>query len=442
MAVRAVGWLPWAVVPLALLGFGLYLALGLSGPRVSGLAAFSPDDAVWVLGQAAYAIVGAIVASRRPELPIGWLFCVAGLLGLVEGIAARAAVYALVETSGSTDGGAAAWLSAAVWYPHIALLVLGALLFPSGRPPSRGWWAVAWALGAGAAVAAAGMGLLWPARGIEMLDASPGSSRAPLGTALTNVALLIQAGCAAGTVVALLVRLRRAQGVEREQLKWLIYAGALAVAGLLLLIPRELGLGSSLLLDFAGAALTSIGGLGVPVAVGVAILRYRLYDIDLLISRTLVYGLLTVLVTVVYLAIVVGIGTLVGSRGDQDLFLSILATAVIAVAFQPVRERSRRLANRLVYGKRASPYEVLSEFSRDMAGASTDDSLQQMTRLVVEATGAEMVIVWLRLGELLQPQARWPSDGALPGPIALDGRSLEQAIVEIAAWHSVVPGRT
>ena len=99
------------------------------------------------------------------------------------------------------------------------------------------------------------------------------------------------------------------------QLKWFIYPGALAVTGLLLLIPRELGFGSSPLIDLAGAALASLGGLGVPVAVGVAILRYRLYDIDLLITRTVVYGLLTALVTVVYLAIVVGVGTLVGSRG-------------------------------------------------------------------------------------------------------------------------------
>ena len=105
MAGRAVRWLSWAVVPLALLGYGLYLVLGLSGPRVSGPAAFSPDDAVWVLGQVVYAIVGAIVASRRPELSIGWLFCVAGLLGLVEGIAARAAVYAFADASGSTGGG-------------------------------------------------------------------------------------------------------------------------------------------------------------------------------------------------------------------------------------------------------------------------------------------------------------------------------------------------
>jgi hypothetical protein len=89
MTGRTVKWLTWAVVPLALLGFGVYLALGLSGPRVSGPAAFSPDDAIWVLGQAAYAIVGAIVASRRSELRIGWIFCVAGLLGLMEGIAAR-----------------------------------------------------------------------------------------------------------------------------------------------------------------------------------------------------------------------------------------------------------------------------------------------------------------------------------------------------------------
>jgi class 3 adenylate cyclase len=440
MAGRAVAWLSWAVVPLAVLGYGLYLTLGLSSPRVSGPAAFSPDDAVWILGQMVYAIVGAVVASRRPELPIGWLFCVAGLLGLVEGIAARVAVHAFAGASWAPEGGAAAWLSAAVSYPHQALLVLGALLFPSGRPPSRGWWAVAWAMGAGGALAVVGMGLLWPARGIELLDPSPGSSRAPVGTALATVALLVLAGCAAATVVALLVRLRRAQGVERQQLKWLIYAGALTVSGWVLLIPRELGFGSSpSLLTLAGAALTSVGGLGIPVAVGVAILRYRLYDIDLLITRTVVYGLLTALVTAVYLAIVVGIGTLVGSRGNQDLFLSIVATALIAAAFQPARERSRRLANRLVYGERASPYEVLSEFSKGMTGASTDDSLQHMTRLVVEATGADQATVWLRLGEQLQPQARWPQTGLPPKPITLDGRRLSEALVGIQAGSRPFP---
>src|SRR5215216_3418239 len=176
-----------------------------------------------------------------------------------------------------------------------------------------------------------------------------------------------------------------------------------------------------------------------PIAIGVAILRYRLYDIDLLITRTVVYGLLTALVTAVYLVIVVGVGTLIGSRGNQDLFLPIVATAVIAVAFQPARERSRRLPNRLVYGERASPYEVLSEFSRGMAGASTDDSLLQMARLVVEATGADQVTVWLRLGDLLQPQARWPLTGQAPNPIALDGYSLDEALAEMQPGSQSFP---
>src|SRR5215217_8962068 len=121
--------LNWVAVPLAVVGYVVYVALGLSNPAVNGPAAFSPDDAVWVLGQVAFAVVGAVVASRRPESPIGWLFCVAGLLGLVEGIAARAAVHYLADAARSTEGGAAAWLSAALWYPNIALLVLAVLLF-------------------------------------------------------------------------------------------------------------------------------------------------------------------------------------------------------------------------------------------------------------------------------------------------------------------------
>jgi class 3 adenylate cyclase len=442
MAERAVRRLSWAIVPLALIGYGLYLALGISSPAVNGPAAFGLDDAVWVLGQVAFAIVGAVVASKRPELPIGWLYCGAGLLGLFAGIAARVAVHALADASGSPQGGTAAWLSAAGWYLNIALLVLASLLFPSGRPPSRGWWAVAWVLAAGGALVAVALGLLWPARGIELLDPSPGSSRAPLGTSVMNVALVLLVAAGAATVVALLVRLRRAQGVERQQLKWLTYAGALTVIGWLLLLPRELGFGSGSppgLLALAGAVLTAVGGIAIPIAVGVAILRYRLYDIDLLITRTVVYGLLTALVTAVYLVIVVGIGTLVGSRGNQNLFLSIVATAVIAAAFQPARERSRRLANRLVYGERASPYEVLSEFSRGMARASTDDSLLHMTRLVVEATGVDQATVWLRLGEQLQPQARWPQAGLPPKPITLDGRSPEEAVVGMQAGSRWFP---
>ena len=213
MAGRAVRRFGWAVVPLAFLGFGLYLALGISGPTVSGPAVLL-DDVVWVLGQVAYATVGALVASRRPELPIGWLYCIAGLLGLFAGIRLALPFTRLPTRLGRLGAVQRPGFLHRLVSQH-CVAGAGGLLFPSGRPPSRGWWAVAWALGAGTALAAIGMGLLWPVRGIELLDASPASSRAPLGSAFTNVALLIQAGSLAATVVALLVRLRRARGVER-----------------------------------------------------------------------------------------------------------------------------------------------------------------------------------------------------------------------------------
>jgi class 3 adenylate cyclase len=429
MAGGAVRGLNWVVVPLALLGYGLYLALGLSSPTVNGPSDFTPDDAFWVLGQVAFAVVGAVVASRRPESPIGWLFCAAGLIGIAEGIAARAAVHALAGAPASPRGGAAAWLSAALWYPNLALLVLGSLLFPSGRPLSRGWWAVGWLLGVGGVLATLGMLRLWPARGLELLGSTPRSPLAPLGTAVMNAALLILAAAAVATVVALLMRLKRSRGVEREQLKWLTYAGALAVAGLLLLLPGEVGLGSpSGSLHFAGAVLTAGGVLGIPIAIGVAILRHRLFDIDVLIARTVVYGLLSAAFTVIYLAIVVGIGTLIGSGAKPNLWLSVAATGLMAVAFQPLRDRSRRLANRLVYGNRATPYEVLSTFSRTMASASNDDSLPRMARLVVEATGAVEATVWLRFGDLLHPQATWPPGGQLPEPVPLQGRGVNETM--------------
>jgi class 3 adenylate cyclase len=414
-------------VPLALLSYGLYLALGLSSPSLNGTADFTPDDAVWVLGQVLFAIVGAVVASRRPELPIGWLFCTAGLLGLVEGITARIAVHALAAGDWSPVGGAAAWLSAALWYPNIALLVLGGLLFPSGRPPSRGWWGAAWVLGAGGALAAVAMVLLWPARGLELLDSSPRSARAPLGTAVMNGAALLLAAGAVATVVALLVRLNRSRGVERQQVKWLTYAGALAVLGLVLLLAGDVTAPSGSL-DLAGTILTAGGVLGIPVAVGVAILRYRLFDIDLLIARTVVYGLLSAGFTGIYLAIVVGVGTLVGLGDEPNVLLTVVATGVIAVVFQPARDRSRRLANRLVYGSRATPYEVLSTFSRDMASASSDDSLQRLARLVVEATSAVQASVWLRFGDALQRQVSWPQSGRLPEPVALQSRGVNDAL--------------
>jgi signal transduction histidine kinase len=168
------------------------------------------------------------------------------------------------------------------------------------------------------------------------------------------------------------------------------------------------------------AALLVVGGLSLPTSVAVAVLKYRLYDIDLVISRTLVYGALAAFITAVYVGIAVGIGALAGGGGRPNLGLSILATAVVAVGFQPVRERVQHLANRLVYGRRATPYEVLSQFSQQAAATyAADEVLPRMARVLQEGSGAESATVWMRSGSALRPAASFPDGAVSPGPLPL-----------------------
>jgi len=143
------------------------------------------------------------------------------------------------------------------------------------------------------------------------------------------------------------------------------------------------------------------------VSCGIAILKHGLYELDVVISKTVVYGVLAAFFTVVYVVVVVGVGTAVGS--SRSPFLTVLAAAVIALAFNPVRERAKRFANRMVYGKRATPYEVLSEFAGRMAETySVDDVLPRMARILAEATGAVRADVWLRVGPELRAEGSWP----------------------------------
>jgi signal transduction histidine kinase len=164
-------------------------------------------------------------------------------------------------------------------------------------------------------------------------------------------------------------------------------------------------------------------GVGLPVAAGIAIFKHRLYDIDIVISRTLVYGSLAVFITAVYVGIAVGIGALIGGGGKPNLGLSILATAIVAVGFQPVRERVQKVANRLVYGKRATPYEVLSQFSERVAESyAVDDVMPRMARVLAEGTGAQRADVWLRTGALWREAAVWPVEAPPATPVAaVDG---------------------
>ena len=218
------------------------------------------------------------------------------------------------------------------------------------------------------------------------------------------------------SIIALVLRYRRGSADERHQIKWLAFAITIAgSAGSSSLAFSALGHPASLLqdLDILGIAL-------IPVAAAIAVLRYRLYDIDVVISRTIVYGALALFITAVYVGIVVGIGTLVGSGGQPNLLLSIVATAIVAVAFQPVRERLQTIANRLVYGKRATPYEVLSRFSERVAETySAEEALPRMARVLAEGTGAEAAQVWLRAGKVLRPAAAWPGSSGAEEPVPI-----------------------
>ena len=163
----------------------------------------------------------------------------------------------------------------------------------------------------------------------------------------------------------------------------------------------------------------------IPIALFVGILRYRLWDIDRLISRTLVYSVLAGFVSVVYVGVVVGFGALVGGANTENLGLSIVATGIVALAFQPVKERVTLFANYLVYGKRATPYEVLSEFTQrvsDTPGA--DEIVERMARLLGEGTGARRADVWLKVGSELRPAASWPANLAVRQALPVTGADL------------------
>jgi signal transduction histidine kinase len=230
-----------------------------------------------------------------------------------------------------------------------------------------------------------------------------------------GAALIFATGLAA--IVSLVFRYRRAGSVEREQLKWLVYAGGLIVAAVLAEIPVDKILGPGAAATNLQNATSSGAVALVPIAIGIAVFRYRLYDIDVVINKTLVYGSLAVFITTVYVAIVVGIGSLAERGARPSLGLSIVATAVVAVAFQPVREWVQRLANRLVYGQRAPPYEILADFAGRMAGAyAVEDLLPRMARILAEGTGAARADVWLRSGDTFHDGAVWPPGAPVHPP--------------------------
>jgi signal transduction histidine kinase len=412
-------WGLWALF-VVLAGAAVFFSILVSEPSVTsaGIAATS----AFMVAMLAMATVGALIASQQVRNAVGWILLAVAVTAAMTFGSSDYATYALVTRPDSLPGGTwAFWLSNWVWVPAIALpMTFLLLLFPHGRLPSPRWRPFAWLAGTFLAFVAV-VFALDPGRFVGLPVSNPIGVAAleELADFLDGEGFVLFLAFMLVSLSSLVVRFRRAGGTERQQIKWFASAGVLAVA---LFVAQAIAdaVGAS---GFLWVVTISAAYLALPVGIGIAILRHRLYDIDLVINRTVLFALLVAFITAVYVAIVVGIGTLVGTR--SNLLLSILATALIALVFQPVRERARHFANRLVYGKRATPYEVLSEFSQGLGGAySTEDILPRLSAMVGEATGARRVRLWLRVGSQLRPVAAWPAGEAEGSVLALQGDQL------------------
>jgi signal transduction histidine kinase len=370
------------------------------------------------------------------------------MLGVVGAGLSSYAEYGLKVNPGSLPGpDVAEAIIQGMWAPVIGIIgIYLLLLFPDGRLPSPRWRKVAW-LGA---IGIAGTWILFTFLPGKIDGAPVPNLENPLGIdalhdfepAVFGFIVLIPISIVA-SAVSLVQRYRRSTGTVRLQLKWLTTAAAFVGGAYALALVASFGNAvSGATSDPLWLSIVQNAGvlsfLLIPIAIGFAVLKYHLYEIDVVINKTLVYGSLAAFITAVYVAIVVGIGAAIGSK--RNLALSVLATAVVAVGFQPVRERVQRLANRLVYGERATPYEVLSEFSGRMAHSyATEDLLPRMARIVAEGTGAARVDIWLKIGPDLVPEASWPERDGAPAPptprVADDAVSAEGADGAIAVRH-------
>lgn len=380
-------------------------------------------DSVLFLGAA---LIAAAILHRHPQHGVGlslwasWAVFFPILVALsvtAATIDPSGAVPAWKVTAALTAAGGESGLS-------IVLLIYPMLLFPDGQLPSRRW-RPAVAITAVLALLTTAATVLQPGD-LGPLASGELGVRNPLGWSVVEGWSEPLAGVTAGLMVgmvlaALVVRWRRSRGTERQQLKWVLTAAAV-------LAPTSIGWAY---LEIVPGIVGTVTGLALLGAIAVAILRYRLYDIDIVISRTLTAAVLGAFIAAVYVALVVGVGSLVGGGDEPDLWLSIVATAVVAIAFQPVRRRVRSAANRLVFGPRATPYEVLAGFTRDAPSASDDAIVAEAARLLLDGTAATRVAIWRLEGAALVPLVVRPDSTTL-------------APLDVAAGDAVlaVPGAT
>jgi hypothetical protein len=401
MSYRTAAWLAWSLwglsLTLTVLAL-LLLALNLSHPHTHTFDSWLDST----LNAVFFSTVGAIVASRRPENPVGWLLCLFALGESISHFSGQYAIYALLAQPDSLPAGEAmAWVSSWLVFITIGFSVLYILLFPTGRLPSRRWRWVTWLT-----VAFVLVGVMLGAFSSGPVEGL-GPIRNPLGikgfsdvshSIVFNMVALVLVVAAAWSVF---MRLRGAKGVERQQIKWFAYAAAATVMGLVLayVIPEVIDvprwferIGYAILLSLIPA---------IPISIGIAILRYRLYDIDLIINRTLVYGSLTALLAAVYfggVAATQAIFRALTGQEDQPQLAIVVSTLVIAALFTPLRRRIQSFIDRRFYRRKYDARKTLEAFSAKLRDETDLEALSDdLVGVVAETMQPTHASLWLRL---------------------------------------------
>ncbi len=408
---RALGWLAFVATCVMVVLQGVLIAAA-STPLLSAYVLVELAFPLLGVGAIVGAGVGALIVSRYPRNVIGWLFLVSQLgqaFGLV--VAAFAALVADGTVDAPLTGRIALYIDQFLDATFtVAIMSVIFMIVPDGQLLSRRWWAAVW------------LAILAAVFRLGAIASQPSSSFVPgepipySGVGLVLVVLnfftLLAAFVLGG--VALVLRLRRSTGQQRLQLRWISTAGAALAALFVIFALDQLLEGPAIWLL---TELTLLAYIFLPVAVGVAILRYRLYDIDVILSRAIVLGTLAVFVTVGYIAVVVAIGSVlaaVTTSGSTPYWPSLVASALVAAAFQPLRRHVLRLADQLVYGSRAAPYEALATLSRRLADSPSPEELPgRVAQAAGRAVGAAATVVFLGTPDDGAPVlvARWPDDG-------------------------------
>jgi signal transduction histidine kinase len=368
------------------------------GPFFSGML---------VLATLSWGGAGALIGARRPANPISLLLAgEAFLLGTVSFADSYSRSDLPLESLALTVFADVALV------PLLIAVPLLVLVFPTGRPPSRRWNWVGWILAASAACGIVGF----------LATQSENEPTPAFASAALSASGILGLSGAVLAIASVVTRFHRSRGEERAQIRWLLSVALFGAGIFVLTLLAEFIVGEdSVPVTILSSLFLVILTVGLPASIGISILRYRLYELDVVIRKTVIFGIVAVLITVLAVGALLFLTTFTSFVPEEAESGAIaVAMLVVGVLIWPLWTLGRRIADRVVFGGRSSPYEVLTEFSERVGETySADDVLPRMAHVLGRATGAEVARVWLRVGPDLRPEATWPPDAPPSGPPAL-----------------------